>query len=188
MQNSSQNSNEAVFIFAIGIDQQATRDFAINLVDWSGKNPGRPLRINLNSQGGNILDGLFLFDELGRMRRAGHKLTIAVYGRSASSAGWLLQAADRRIMGPHSWLLIHEVTSSVQGGRSAIKRELARVEQLQNQTNDILTSRTKSVKNGLTVEMIQEKIDSGDDWWLDAQTALTLGLIDEIEEQPAFAA
>lgn len=182
---STQDNSEAVFIFAIGIDQQTSREFAINLINWSDKNPNRALRININSQGGNILDSLFLREEFARLRKRGHYLTMAAYGRSASCAAWLLQAADKRIIGADSWLLIHEVTSTMNGSfsRSAIKAELDRVDELQAQTNELLCRRSK-----LTPEKILANIAGGKDWWLNARTSLNEGLVDEIEEAPPFKA
>jgi ATP-dependent Clp protease protease subunit len=175
---------KGVFFFSIGIDQVSTREFAIMLVNWCRDNPGHKIRININSQGGVILDALFLLDTLNFLRSIGHHVTIAVYGRSASCAGWLLQAADVRIIGAHSWFLIHEVSSEVKGSKSALKAELARVEQLQNQTSTILCSRTGG---RLTIEKIDKEIDGGRDWWLTAQEALDYGLVDEIEAVKPFA-
>src|SRR5690606_5987835 len=110
-----------IFVFAFSMDTQSTRDFGINLISWAGKNATRPLRININSIGGNFHDCLYLFEEIGRLRAAGHHVTIAAYGRAASCSGWFLQCADRRIMGPNSWLLIHEVSSRAEGTISEVK-------------------------------------------------------------------
>lgn len=183
MENSTPAKPEAIFVFGVYTDQQTTRDFAINLAAWSKNNAGVPLRINMNSGGGNILDSLFLFEEFGRLRKAGHKLTIAVYGRCASCAGWLIQAADRRIIGKNSWIQIHEVSSAVDGTLSKIRQELERCEELQNQTIGIITSRSK-----LTAQEIHDKIDGGRDWWIDARTAKDKDLVDEIEDVPSFQA
>lgn len=176
MDTTSNPVSEAKFLLAFGLEQQSAKDFAINLVEWSSRNKGVPLRIDINSQGGNILDGIFLREELKRVKAAGHKLTIAVYGRAASSASWLIQVADRRIMGEDSWLLIHEVSSRMEGSLSALRREVKRVEQLQNQTIAMLCKRSK-----LTRERILSEIEGGNDWWIDAALALELGLVDEID-------
>jgi len=172
---------EAVFIFSLFIDGQTAREFAIMLNEWSCANKGRRLRVILNSGGGNISDGLFLYEEFLRLRRNGHHLTLAAYGRAASSAGWLLQAAANRVIGAQSWILIHEVSSKVEGTLTAIRNELNRVEQLQNQSFELLMSRTKK----LTRETIVGKISGGGEWWISAKEALELGLVDLIEEAPA---
>ncbi len=182
MQNSTQTTREAVFIFASQIDQQSVRDFVINLVTWSGNNPGRPLRIEMNCQGGNILDGFMLFEEFARLRRTGHHLTIAGYGRLASVASWALQGADVRVIGAHSWILVHEVSSRAEGPVSLLRRELQRCEELQNQTFGILLSRSKLTRGRIDAETAE-----GRDWWIPAQLAKELGLVDVVEEMVPFA-
>lgn len=180
--STNSNANEAVFVFASVIDQQSVASFVINLVNWSGNNPGRPLRIDINSQGGNILDGLALYEEFMRLRRMGHRLTIAVYGRAASTAGWLLQAGDVRIIGSKSWILIHEVRSSLSGSLTEMRREVKRCRDLQRQTFGIIASRSK-----LTVsEMRRKSVELGD-WWINAKAAKEFGIVDLIEEDPPFA-
>jgi|AGTN01.3.fsa_nt_gi Protease subunit of ATP-dependent Clp proteases len=170
------------FIFGIGLDQQTTRTFVINLQDWSKNNERQPLRVNVNSGGGNILDSLFLYEEFNRIRSAGHHLTMAVYGRAGSCAGWLLQAADRRIIGANSWILLHEVSSAVDGTLSEIRAELERCEELQHQTNAIITRRSK-----LTEAELMKLIDGGRNKWVNATKALEWGLVDEIEAETPFA-
>lgn len=183
MQNGNVTAREAVFVFASHIDQQSVKDFVVNLVNWSSNNSGAPLRVDLNCQGGNILDGLSLYAEFNRLRRAGHRLTIAVMGRAASVAGWLVQAADVRIVGAEAWFLIHEVSSRAEGPLSVMRRELKRCEELQNQTFGILMKRSK-----LTRERLDSETAEGRDWWLSAAVALELGLVDLIEEAPPFNA
>lgn len=180
MQNSNQMP-DSIFVFGLSVDQQAAREFAINLFDWSRNNAGRGLRINLNSGGGNIQNAMFLYESFGQLRALGHHLTIAVSGRAASCAAWLVQAADVRIIGSVSEFLIHEVSSAVDGTLSDIRRELERCTQLQNKTFDLLCSRSN-----LTHEQIHTRVDGGIDWWISAKEALELGLVDRIESAPAF--
>lgn len=175
-------TTKGLFVFGLNIDQQATREFAINLFDWSYKNQNVPVRININSTGGNLHDALFLFEIFGQLRALGHHLTIAVNGRCASCASWLLQAADKRIIGANSWLMFHEVSSAASGTTTAIKRELNRDEELNAQTISLFCSRSR-----LTPEHVRKEIENGKDWWIGAEEALTMGLVDEIERAPAFA-
>lgn len=183
------NLNEATFVFGLNIDAAAARNFSIELYAWSGNNPNKPLRINQHSGGGNIGDAELLYETYTHLRRRGHLLTIAVHGRAASCAGWLVQSADVRIIGPHSEILVHEVSSAADGPLSVMKREIERMERLQEKTLNILVSRcasTSTAKTPLTVEKVKQMIDGGRDWWLSAQEALDYGLVDYIEETPAF--
>lgn len=182
MSTNTGKTNEAVFVFAEPIEQKNVANFVINLVNWSNANPNRPLRVNLNSGGGIILDGFALYEEFMLLRRKGHHLTIAVYGRAASCAGWLLQAADVRIIGSNSWILIHEITSSLNGSLTEMRREVKRCEDLQNQTFGLIAGRSN-----LTVAQLDKRTSEGGDWWLNAQESLDAGLVDVIEFPLPFA-
>jgi len=175
------STTKGLFIFGLNFDQAATREFAINLFNWSGNNHSEPLRVNINSLGGNPLDALFLFEIFGQLRALGHHLTIAVNGRCASCASWLVQAADKRVIGANSWLMFHQISSAANGNMNAMKAELARDEQLNEQTIKLLCSRSK-----LTSEQVHAEIDDGKDWWISAEEALRHGLVDAVEYAPAF--
>jgi ATP-dependent protease ClpP protease subunit len=175
----------ANYLFYRSVNQDSIADFSITLENWSLNNRGKnrceakPLRIQLNCGGGNILDGLAFVETVKRLRRLGHKVTIVAYGRAGSSAAWIMQEADVRLMGPDSWLLIHEASSACDGTLSAMKQEVRRTEQLQDQSIALLCKRSK-----LTREHILRQIKNGGQWWIDAGKALEDGLIDGIEEEP----
>lgn len=174
-------TTNGLFVFGLNFDQQATREFAITLFNWSSNNQGMPLRIHMNSMGGNPLDALFLFETFGQLRSLGHHLTIAVNGRCASCASWLIQAADRRVIGANSWLMFHQISSAANGNVNAMKRELERDEQLNEQTIKLFCSRSMFNPKHVHVE-----IDDGKDWWISAEDALKYRLVDAIEHAPAF--
>jgi ATP-dependent Clp protease, protease subunit len=173
-------SQEGIFRF----NQQFTSSTVDSLIDdleeWSKDNPRQPIRIILNSPGGEVVAGFTLIDELTHLRNMGHKITFVVYGMAASTAGFVLQAADRRIIGANAMILIHQVSSGTSGKLASMKDSIAYSQKLQDQFIKVLVSRSR-----LTARLIHSRIDSGQDWWLDAQEALKLGLVDEIEKVPA---
>lgn len=186
-----QVKDEANFVFGLNIDAQAARSFAIELYGWSNTpgNKFKPLRINLHSGGGNIADAEHLFETFTHLRSLGHFLTIVIHGRAASCAGWLVQAADLRVIGKHSEMLIHQVSSSCDGNITAFERELKRMKHLQKKTIGILCERsaqTQGVKTTLTPRIVAKQLAGGADWWLTAQEAYDYGLVDRIEDQPAY--
>jgi ATP-dependent Clp endopeptidase proteolytic subunit ClpP len=172
--------NNGIFRF----NEQFTASTVDSLIDdlneWSVANPRQPITIVLNSPGGEVVAGFTLIDELTHLRNLGHKVTFVVYGRAASTAGFVLQAADRRIIGANAMILIHQIAGGHSGKLSSLKDDLAYAEKLQNQFIKVLTSRSR-----LTAKLIHSRIDAGQDWWIDAQEALKLGLVDEIERVPA---
>ncbi len=181
--------NEANFVFGLNIDAQSARNFAIELYNWSDNNKGRALRINLHSTGGNIADAELLYESFMHLRSLGHFLTIVIHGRAASCAGWLVQAADLRVIGRLSELLIHQVSSKCDGNITAFERELKRMKHLQKKTIGILCDRsqkTLGVVIPLTPKIVASKLKGGEDWWLTAQEAHDYGLVDRIEDTTPF--
>ena len=183
--------NEANFVFGLNIDATSARTFAIDLYNWSGTegNKFKAIRINLHSTGGNIADAELLYETFMHLRSLGHFLTIVIHGRAASCAGWLVQAADLRVIGKLSEFLIHEVSSKCDGNLTAFRRELERMEHLQRKTIGILCDRsqkTPGVVIPLTPEIVESKLNGGRDWWLTAKEAHEYGLVDRIEDTTPF--
>ncbi len=183
--------DETNFVFGVKINEDSARMFAVDLYNWSSTagNKFKPLRINLHSIGGNIADAELLYETFMHLRSLGHFLTIVVHGRAASCAGWVVQAADLRVIGRLSEFLIHEVSSACDGNLTKFKREVARMEHLQKKTIGILCARsqaTTGVVTPLTPEIVAEKLSGGADWWLTAQEAHDYGLVDRIEDTTPF--
>jgi len=178
-QSAPADPKETTFMFYDEITQATVVQMTTKLEDWSENNPGQPLRIMLNSPGGDVFASFALMDELTHLRHDGHQLTIAVYGMAASAAGWIVQAGDKRIIGANSSILIHEISSGSEGKLSKMKEDIERTDRLQEQFIQLLASRSK-----LTARIIHSHIDGGHDWWISAQEAKRLGLVDEIEGAP----
>jgi len=79
--------------------------------------------------------------------------------------------------------MFHQISSAADGNMNAIKRELVRDEQLNEQTIKLFCSRSK-----LTPEEVHTHIDDGKDWWIGADEALANRLVDAIEYPAPFAA
>ena len=86
-------------------------------------------------------------------------------------------------------MLIHQVSSKCDGNITAFERELKRMKHLQKKTIGILCERsaaTQGVKTKLTPRIVAKQLSGGADWWLTAQEAYDYGLVDRIEDQPAY--
>jgi ATP-dependent protease ClpP protease subunit len=141
------------------------------------------IRINLNTPGGSVYDGFAFVDEVGRLRKLGHRVTIAAYGMAASAGSWMMQSADNRIIGAHAKMLIHQVSSEVEGKVYELKMGTGLADSL---WADCIATLIQNPKCKLTEKTIREHCDRGDDWWLTAKEVLNYGLADEIEKVPAL--
>jgi ATP-dependent protease ClpP protease subunit len=150
--------------------------FLIDRLDvWSQSHPGAPVTLQINSQGGVVLDGLALYDWLRDvLSPRGHHITTVGMGMVASMGGVLLQAGDVRLMTKHCKLLVHEVQALVAGSFSKIEDDMKFNEQLQDNCLEILASRSTMGKRAIKNRWARK------DWWIAADEAVKLGFADGI--------
>jgi len=165
------------FFLCGSVTRESARVLALDLISWSGKHPGKPLRLDINSTGGSHYDGLFLLEQLKTLRRLGHHLTVGVQGRACHTAALLVQAADVRAISSDSWLEFEEEDGDQEGNERDLECENQRVRQCTEQALEIFTRRTNGV---LTPAMMHEKLVNGN-LWITAQDAKEYGLVDVIE-------
>ncbi len=167
-------AHSQIYTFYAEVDEESVRACMDELGQWSRLTPGAAITIVFNSPGGNVIDGLALFDFIQQLKRSGHYVTTIALGEAASMGGILLQAGDKRVIGANAFMLIHEVSSGSQGKASVLKDSLEFVKRLQKSLLTILAQRSK-----LSVDEIAKNWERRD-WWLDADEAVKLGFADEI--------
>jgi ATP-dependent protease ClpP protease subunit len=181
-ERSSEPSEAMVYTFSKVVRPESVQEAIATLGEWSRRRPGAPLRIQLTSPGGHVLDGLALYDFLLSLRAQGHHVTVVALGFAASMGSILLQAGDVRVLGPNSYVMLHEVSSVAWGKVSEQVDDLEFTKRLQNRLVDILCERSTYTPKKL------KKVWLKKDVWLDADQALAVGLIDVVEQAPAPAA
>lgn len=164
-------------VYLIGdIDKDSARAVIERLREMANDSR-RPIRLYINSAGGNVTDGLALHDAVRQLVLEGYQITIIVQGMAYSMGSVVLQAASpgRRFAFPHSWIMIHEPAKWA-GWQSttAAAQHLDRLKQMQAQIYRILAERSgKSLRH-----IIRDTKRT--DLYLDASSAKTYGLIDEV--------
>ena len=149
-----------------------------NMRMWDKYNPTGAWTIYLNSVGGESWAGLGIIDELiSQSVRGGgkHKITIKVRGVAASAAAMILQAADHRVIGVNSQLMIHKGTSGIWGTADEIADEHAWWQATTDQMVSLFLSRTDKITRQEFLRKINRR-----DWWLNAADAKRLGFVDRI--------
>lgn len=131
-----------------------------------------PIRIYINSPGGNVYSMLGLYDII---RKCPTPVHTHVFGMAASAAAVLLTAGKRRFATAHSFVLIHSVSSWLMGKVEAMKEDMKQTERLNDLINKLLTEHTK-----IPISRLVDKDKYKEDWWISAPEALDLGIIDEI--------
>jgi ATP-dependent Clp protease, protease subunit len=137
----------------------------------------QPIRLYINSAGGNVTDGLALHDSIQEIVSQGVEIAIIVQGMAYSMGSVVLQAASpgKRFAFPHSWIMIHEPAKWA-GWQSttAAAQHLDRLKQMQSQIYQIMSARS-----GRPLRQIIRDTRRVD-FYLDAWKAKEYGLIDEV--------
>lgn len=163
-----------IYTFNRDVTENSVRECINALTNWMRKNPGCDIEIIFNSNGGSIVDGFALYDFIQLLRSRGHKVTTSALGMAASMAGILLQAGDVRLMGRQAWLMIHEASFGSYGKIGEVEDTVEWVKKVQERILDIFADRSNLSKVQLKKKWTRK------DWWISADEALELGLIDGV--------
>lgn len=165
--------------FACPVEAKTVEKALQQLSVWHRQDPNCDMNITINSDGGSALDGLHLFDQLWAYSIRGggtHKVTTTVKGRAASMAAILAQAADERIIGPQSWLMIHKVSAGTSG---KVGEMMNTVKFLEHMCDRIATVFVDRANGKIDADTFAKKWEHAD-WWLSAEQALQYGFVDRI--------
>lgn len=143
---------------------------------WSKLDPGCGITVIMNSPGGEVFEGLALYDFFDDLKAQGHELTIVVRGIAASMAGILLQAGSpgKRLVGKHAHVMMHELADATSGKHSDMKDAVKFNDKLLARLIGILAERSV-----MSERQIKTRIDRRD-WWLDSAEAVKLGFADAV--------
>lgn len=121
------------------------------------ENPGQGLKFQIHCNGGNVTEGLAIYDTL---RTSGREIECNVEGDCHSMAIVLLLAApkDKRTTNPNASFLIHEVSGGVEGNTTAVERYAEEMKEQQGRILDIYADRTGRSRDELEAIMKEEKV------------------------------
>ena len=137
-----------------------------------------PLLVEINSPGGNVWDGLSIYNQL-RGRKA--PVTTRVVGIAASIASIIALAGDRVEMAEASLMMIHD-PSGMASGTSEDMRKMA---DALDQHAEVLVG-VYHKKTGRSAESIRAAMKS--ETWFTTAEAVAFGLVDKPIKQLAMAA
>lgn len=137
-----------------------------------------PLLVEINSPGGNVWDGLSIYNQL-RGRRA--PVTTRVVGIAASIASIIALAGDKVEMAEAALMMIHD-PSGMTSGTSEDMRKMA---DALDQHAEVLVG-VYAKKTGKSPESIRAAMKA--ETWFTTQEAIAFGLVDKPTKQLAMAA
>ena len=160
-------------IFAVGpIEDHMANLIIAQMLFLESENPSKDIYLYINSPGGSITSGLSIYDTMQFIKP--DVSTICV-GQAASMGAILLAggAKSKRFSLPNSRMMIHQPISGFQGQASDIDIHAKEVLKMKSLVNSILSKHT-----GKTEKQISKDTDR--DNFMDAESALKYGLIDQI--------
>lgn len=137
------------------------------------------MTIYINSGGGDVFAGIAIHSILSR--HTGHKKGI-VDGLAASIASVILMSCDEIVMSSGAQLMIHKPSSWAYGNADDFAKLIEELDRCQQSITDIYM---QHVQDGVTEEVIKEKIDA--ETWMTADEAREVFNIN-VEERPAAVA
>lgn len=133
----------------------------------------KPLYLHIYSPGGDVYAGLSLFDYIIEYRKYIPVYTI-VEGLAASAATFLSVAGTKRYITPSSYMLIHQLSTFMQGNYEQLKDEFDNSKKLMEKIMNIYETYTSITKKKIPRILKHDLI------W-DSNECIENGLVDEIK-------
>jgi len=166
-----------------GIEFVVANRFIRNINLCMRVNPGKPIVIHMKTCGGMWEEGMAIYDAI---KACPSQVTILNYTHARSMSSLIFQAADKRVMMPHSIFMYHDGTYGIEGTYKQVKATID------------FDKRTEGIMLGIYAERMNEQgsmagqgaskikkflryqMDKKEDVFLTAEQTVELGLADEI--------
>lgn len=129
-----------------------------------------PIYIHINSSGGSLFSGFAAMDII---ERCPIPTISIVEGRAASAATLMSLAAKKRLITPHSYMLIHQLSSAMWGNYENFKDHTQNIDTQMGMIRKIYLEKTNINKKILN-ELLKH------DLYFEATQCIKFGLVDDI--------
>lgn len=134
--------------------------------------PAPPIELRIHSDGGSAFAGLAAYDCIKSCKTPVHTY---IDGCAASAATLLFSAGTKRMVSRNSFMLIHQLSASVIGGKyEEFKDELKNQDKLMQNVRKIYLENSKLSESEI-IDLMKH------DLWLDADTIIQHGFADKLE-------
>lgn len=149
-------------------DDVRSGDIARELMNAGGKH----IDVRINSNGGEVYCGIAIFNAL---KNSEADINIYIDGIAASMASVIALCGKHVEMSKYARLMLHSVSGGCYGNKKDMQKCIDEITSLENTLCDMYAKKT-----GLSAEEIKAKYFDGEDHWLTADEAMSLGFIDGI--------
>lgn len=170
---------DRIVMLGTPIDDQIANLICAQLLFLDHENPEQDIRLYIDSPGGSVYHGLFIYDTMQALR-----CDVATYacGLTASMGAVLLAAGThgKRFALPNSRILIHQGSAGFRGTVPDIEIVARETLLLTNRLTEIL-----SLHTGQPPEVVRR--DTERDKYMSAEEAKEYGLVDHVLDSPRLA-
>lgn len=154
------------------VDAESCATVIRGLLYLQHQDPEAPVTLYINSPGGEVQNGLALYDV---MRAVSCTIRTVCLGVAASMAALLFIAADEREVLPHSRIMIHDplISGGVGGSALSVKARADDLIRIRDITASVIARHS-----GMSLERVFELTAS--DTYFEAKEAVEAGLADRI--------
>ena len=160
-------------IDCIEINQIIQDIYEINAEDHK-KTTVEPIKLIINSFGGEVFSGLALIDVIDNSQTPIYTIC---HGAAMSMALIIYAAGHHRIASKYATFMYHEAAYELNGKVAFHKQELKETERIDKICDAYLISKTK-----FTQKVLQPHRDRQSEWYFDVKVAQKYGLVDKILE------
>ncbi|UNY39902.1 ATP-dependent Clp protease proteolytic subunit [Bacillus phage vB_BauM_KLEB27-3] len=132
----------------------------------------KPIRLYITTYGGAVYDELALVDIINSSKTPIY--TIAL-GKAMSAGFNILIHGHKRFAYKNATMMYHQVSTGHYGKVQDIEERFKESQRLQDMGEKMVIEKTK-----ITKELVEKNTRQKQDWYMDAEEALSLGVIDEI--------
>ncbi|HEX2699887.1 MAG TPA: ATP-dependent Clp protease proteolytic subunit [Acidimicrobiales bacterium] len=170
---------ERIVFLGTQVDDQSANLLCAQLLLLAAEDPEADINVYINSPGGSVTAGLAIYDT---MQYVPNDVSTVCMGLAASMGQFLLCSGTpgKRYALPHSRILMHQPSGSMQGQAADIAIQAEQIIYLKRMMAERIAHHT-----GQPVERIEA--DSDRDRWFTAQEALDYGFIDRVIEKASQA-
>lgn len=168
-----------------GVDYRMANNFIknIRILDSISQ---LPILVHMHSVGGYWSDGMAIYDAILSCKSY---VTILAYGQAESMSGIIFQAADKKIMMPNSYFMLHYGSSGYDGNyldvKNAVEFEKHMIDNMINiylypfLKGRFFKEKIKPQTEQKARSFLDKKLKEGD-WYLSAEEAVYYGFADGI--------
>lgn len=167
--------NDRIIMLCDEVNEATASLVVAQLLYLEGQDPDKDIHLYINSPGGNIKDGMAIYDTMNFIKCDVSTICI---GMAASMGSFLLAAGakGKRLALPNSEIMIHQPLGGAQGQASDIKIQSDHIMFIRGKMNKMLSEMT-----GQSIETIERDTDR--DNYMTAEEAVKYGLIDKVIEK-----